>query len=238
MLDSSPSSLRSQRRPTAYSHLVTPVGTACAACCTICGCWRVWQTWRTRYGRRALVTSPPRVVICPACVNADGRQVLNYVVWDVGLGVLGTAATLTAASDFAHHKRVKNVASGVLDEDATVSHAEMIEHSFYQVRGVVCGWLFVREWSQVGRQLFLDLKVGVVVGTGHPRLTRATQVHHVTQTWLCVHACVCVCVCVCVPRCRCHAFVWGDRSSTSCKRCSCEQWWRASRGRRRPRCAS
>jgi hypothetical protein len=58
---------------------------------------------------------------------------IDSFAWDVMLGLAGTAATVTAALDFKHHKHVKNVASGVLDEDATVTDAEMLEHAFYQV---------------------------------------------------------------------------------------------------------
>lgn len=53
------------------------------------------------------------------------------VVYDFILGVLGIVLTLYAAQEF-KHKNVKNVASGTLDEHATVTHNEMIEHSFYQ----------------------------------------------------------------------------------------------------------
>ncbi len=53
------------------------------------------------------------------------------VVYDTVLGALGIALTLTAARDFGH-KNVHNRASGTLDEDATVSYDEMIEHAFYQ----------------------------------------------------------------------------------------------------------
>eukprot|EP00047_Mylnosiga_fluctuans_P008551 m.259168 g.259168 ORF g.259168 m.259168 type:complete len:388 (-) comp22207_c0_seq1:229-1392(-) len=60
-----------------------------------------------------------------------GSALVPYLLYDVVLGVLGTALTLTAALEF-QHKGVKNVASGTLDEHATVTHGEMIEHSFYQ----------------------------------------------------------------------------------------------------------
>ena len=50
------------------------------------------------------------------------------------LGLSGTALTLTAARDFGPaHGRVRNVASGALDEKATVTSSEMIEHAFYQL---------------------------------------------------------------------------------------------------------
>lgn len=51
--------------------------------------------------------------------------------YDIILGVLGTTLALSAAFEF-KHKHVRNVASGTLDEHATVTFAEMIEHSFYQ----------------------------------------------------------------------------------------------------------
>ena len=57
------------------------------------------------------------------------------LAFDVALGVAGVMLTLTAAYDFrrAHEeRRVKNVASGALDADQTVTFEEMLEHSFYQ----------------------------------------------------------------------------------------------------------
>jgi hypothetical protein len=56
---------------------------------------------------------------------------VSYAVYDVVLGVLGVWLALSAAFDF-QHKNVVNVASGTLDEHATVTYGEMIEHSFYQ----------------------------------------------------------------------------------------------------------
>lgn len=53
------------------------------------------------------------------------------VLFDVVLGLLGTALPLSAAYEFKHYG-IKNVASGTLDEHATVTHDEMIEHAFYQ----------------------------------------------------------------------------------------------------------
>eukprot|EP01039_Chlorochromonas_danica_P006911 gene6909-7638_t len=52
-------------------------------------------------------------------------------IYHVGLGSLGTVLTLYAAYEF-KHKGVKNFASGTLDEHATVTYNEMIEHAFYQ----------------------------------------------------------------------------------------------------------
>ena len=67
----------------------------------------------------------------------------NDFVWtgyDVILGLLGTATAYTAAIDFkvAHSgAHIKNTASGVLDEDATVTYSEMIEHVYYQLLNLV-----------------------------------------------------------------------------------------------------
>ena len=54
-----------------------------------------------------------------------------FFYFDISLGVLGIILTLTAAKDFPH-KNIKNFASGTLDQHATVTQGEMIEHSFYQ----------------------------------------------------------------------------------------------------------
>ena len=63
---------------------------------------------------------------------------LHPFMFDALLGVAGVALALTAAADFeAAHSRVKNVASGALEQHATVSTGEMLEHSFYQVVNLV-----------------------------------------------------------------------------------------------------
>ena len=54
-------------------------------------------------------------------------------MFDVVLGLLGLTATLTAASDFSSHRKIRNPASGALDDKATVTQDEMLEHAFYQV---------------------------------------------------------------------------------------------------------
>lgn len=56
---------------------------------------------------------------------------VTYLINDIVLGIAGTLLPLTAAYEF-QHRHVKNVASGTLDEHATVTYNEMIEHSFYQ----------------------------------------------------------------------------------------------------------
>jgi len=58
----------------------------------------------------------------------------DALIYDIVIGLTGTAATLTAARDFPH-RLVKNapaVASGTLSEKAIVTHGEIVEHAFYQ----------------------------------------------------------------------------------------------------------
>lgn len=64
--------------------------------------------------------------------SLSGSAAVRHFYYDVILGCLGTVLTLSAAYGF-NHQRIQNVASGTLDEHATVTHAEMIEHSFYQL---------------------------------------------------------------------------------------------------------
>jgi len=70
---------------------------------------------------------------------ADARRTCKFLpsslIWpyDALLSIIGAATAISAARDFGPaHRRVTNEASGVLDEAATVTHAEMLEHSFYQ----------------------------------------------------------------------------------------------------------
>ncbi len=64
-------------------------------------------------------------------VSYSERHDALRLPYDLLLSACGTALALSAAHAF-QHKRVKNRASGALDEDATVTHAEMVEHAFYQ----------------------------------------------------------------------------------------------------------
>jgi hypothetical protein len=66
----------------------------------------------------------------------QGNPMISFIVFDVVLGALGTILTLYAAYEF-QHKNVTNIASGTLDEHATVTYGEMIEHSFYQALNLV-----------------------------------------------------------------------------------------------------
>ena len=56
-----------------------------------------------------------------------------WIIYDCVLALLGTGATLTAATEFPH-KYVTNAPgqSGTLAQRALVTQAEMVEHSFYQ----------------------------------------------------------------------------------------------------------
>lgn len=71
----------------------------------------------------------------PSLLSKTSRR--NFFAYDLILGCLGVAATLTAASNFPH-KLVSNaelsgyVQSGTLHRAAIVTQAEMIEHAFYQ----------------------------------------------------------------------------------------------------------
>ena len=60
------------------------------------------------------------------------RLQINYVLFDLTLGTLGVLLTYSASIEFKHN-HIKNNASGTLDEHATVTNNEMIEHCFYQI---------------------------------------------------------------------------------------------------------
>jgi hypothetical protein len=75
----------------------------------------------------------PAPLLAPAA-SPPASVFLPRVLYDTALTLLGTALTLSAAYDFKKaHAHVSNVASGVLEEDATVTFSEMLEHSFYQM---------------------------------------------------------------------------------------------------------
>jgi hypothetical protein len=60
------------------------------------------------------------------------KLLLTYFIYDFILGILGISLTLFAAFEF-KHTNIKNMGSGTLDDMATVTYDEMIEHSFYQI---------------------------------------------------------------------------------------------------------
>ena len=79
------------------------------------------------------------LVVFVGSIDVSDSAALLFAV-DVMFGVLGCYLTYTAAFDFEkHHKRVDNRGkSGTLDDDKTVTHAEMLEHLFYQVVNLAC----------------------------------------------------------------------------------------------------
>mmetsp|Transcript_11125 Transcript_11125/g.13902 ORF Transcript_11125/g.13902 Transcript_11125/m.13902 type:complete len:197 (-) Transcript_11125:2030-2620(-) len=90
-----------------------------------------------RYGRTHRIVGAIYLCVLLIGVIDLSFHELNHLYYDIILGVLGTTVTLTAAHDFRNHKYVKNVASGILEKDSTVSHSEMVEHSFYQILNLV-----------------------------------------------------------------------------------------------------
>ena len=85
-----------------------------------------------RHGRRHAVTGAIYLTwIILGFFDAGEHPLLAHLIYDSLLGVLGVTLTLTAAFEF-QHKNVQNLASGTLDEHATVTYDEMIEHAFYQ----------------------------------------------------------------------------------------------------------
>lgn len=90
-----------------------------------------------RFGRRHRVVGLLYLLtlLFGLVISTDKSWQATYGLYDVALGVLGVATTLTAASDFGKHHaddRVKNPASGALDRHATITVGEMVEHAFYQ----------------------------------------------------------------------------------------------------------
>lgn len=94
-----------------------------------------------RHARRHRLIGLAYLLFLPVVVlSVEPRESewLQFAV-DSVFGALGCALTLSAASDFEKaHRRVDNRGrSGTLDEAATVTRAEMLEHAFYQVLNVV-----------------------------------------------------------------------------------------------------
>lgn len=94
-----------------------------------------------RHGRNHAMTG--LLYLCLITLGLlDAADVVKFTVewhrftFDILLGVCGVVLTATAASDF-QHKNIKNIASGTLDEHATVTYSEMVEHKFYQILNLV-----------------------------------------------------------------------------------------------------
>ncbi|KAJ1472707.1 hypothetical protein T484DRAFT_1839240 [Baffinella frigidus] len=72
----------------------------------------------------------------PSALSNILLDIIPPLAHDATLSLPGTALALSAAFDFrtAHSKqRVKNPASGALEDTTIVTFDEMLEHSFYQV---------------------------------------------------------------------------------------------------------
>eukprot|EP00947_MAST-08B_sp_MAST-8B-sp1_P002900 g2900.t1 len=100
-----------------------------------------------------------------------GSTAGRTIAFDVILGVLGTTATLTAASDFRYHRHARNRASGTLDEEATVSYAEMLEHSFYQGLNLV-QILYLHGIGHIASDSAVWVRVALALAATSPWLAR------------------------------------------------------------------
>ena len=91
-----------------------------------------------RYGRRHRLCGILYLFLLVVGAMEVPLQRFNHFLFDVVLSLAGLTLTLTAAFDFKRaHERVKNVASGALEDSTTISYSEMIEHSFYQLLNLV-----------------------------------------------------------------------------------------------------
>lgn len=91
-----------------------------------------------KYGRRHRICGFLYLLMLVVGAMEVPFHKFNYFVFDVLLSLGGFTLTLTAAFDFKRaHERVKNVASGPLEDSATISYSEMIEHSFYHILNLV-----------------------------------------------------------------------------------------------------
>ena len=132
--------------------------------------------------------------------NSWSYQCLLY---DICLGVLGTAATLTAARAFPH-KTLTNAPgqSGTLSEHAYVTQGEMIEHSFYQMLNLIQAMYlhsvtWILEMPELHNQRNNNNNESDHDGNDHsihsirqslePMLMRLAAVWLVTAPWLCRH---------------------------------------------------
>eukprot|EP00959_Pyramimonas_sp_CCMP1952_P263977 5520237-Pyramimonas_sp.AAC.4 len=88
--------------------------------------------FRRRFGRRHRIVGLVYLLWLLFGFVDLAIDVSGNLVYDIVLSALGIALSLTAANDFKFHDRVQNPASGALDEDATITYNEMVEHSFYQ----------------------------------------------------------------------------------------------------------
>jgi hypothetical protein len=89
-----------------------------------------------KHGRRHILVGFSYLVLIILCFylaifEFESVSAMHWLAMDVLVGILGTLLATSAAFEF-QHKHIKNIASGTLDEHATVTYGEMVEHSFYQ----------------------------------------------------------------------------------------------------------
>lgn len=129
--------------------------------------------WK-KYGRRHRICGLLYLMLLVSGIFEVPFHVFNYFMFDVILSCGGTVLTLTAAYDFKKaHSRVKNVASGPLDNDATIHFDEMIEHSFYHIINlvqIVYLHLYKYQWL---RESELSVRLAAAVATTIPWLVRS-----------------------------------------------------------------
>jgi hypothetical protein len=125
-------------------------------------------------------------IVLGACAySMDARLAGQYVfLYDTILGCLGIATTLTAARDFPH-RLVKNEEgqSGSLSETAIVTHAEMIEHAFYQVLNLV-QIIYLHGMALRGTTMHLSHRIGALLLAACPwTIRRRFPVHSFRENW-------------------------------------------------------
>jgi hypothetical protein len=99
-------------------------------------------------------------------------EIISIIVYHIILGVLGIILTLTAYYDF-YHKHVKNNASGTLDENATVTNGEMLEHSFYQGLNLIQVLYFHVISNEYIMNTNLIMKLGLILIVTSPWILRS-----------------------------------------------------------------
>ena len=131
------------------------------------------QMFLGRYGRYHRICGGALLAwLCVGAADAAGVRSLagNYLAYDLILGALGTLTTLTAAFEIGkNHKRVKQNASGTLEEAATVTQSEMLEHAFYQLLNVAqIGFLHALPLLPEGAPRLAAAMAVVAVWTARP----------------------------------------------------------------------
>eukprot|EP00041_Stephanoeca_diplocostata_P017143 m.341117 g.341117 ORF g.341117 m.341117 type:complete len:308 (-) comp20606_c0_seq3:389-1312(-) len=116
-----------------------------------------------RYGRQHRIAGGIHLVWLVVGVGGTlGVIHVSPFLFDVCLSISGIFLTLTAANDFAvAHAKVRNPASGALEQDKTVSVSEMQEHVFYQglnlIQILYLHWSAKREGSRAAYKSYCAL---------------------------------------------------------------------------------